>query len=82
MMGWGFASGFHGAGMAWMALFGLLLLGAVILGMFAGIKYIIRGYSSASGNGSSDPLKQLKMRLARGEITPDEYEMLRAHLRD
>ncbi len=28
----------------------------------------------------NDPMTVLKLRLARGEITPDEYEELRAHL--
>ncbi len=79
MMGFGVGGGL--AGMWIMGLFGLLILvGVIVL-----IVWAIRALIPANRPGPSaavDPLTQLQLRLARGEITPDEYEELRAHLRD
>ncbi len=77
-----FANGFNGGTMVLMGLFGLVFFGIVIALIFSGIKYVVAGSKPALGNKAGDALEQLKMRLARGEITPDEYEMLRAHLKD
>ena len=82
MMGGGFIGGFPGGGMILMALFGLIFMGVVITGLWMGLKYFTLSSGRSLGVKRTEPLTQLKMRLARGELTPDEYEMLRAHLRD
>lgn len=66
-------------GMWIMGLFGLLILaGAIVL-----IVWAIRLPSRVSEFGRSpEPLAQLQLRLARGEITPNEYEALRDHLHE
>ena len=77
-----FANGFNGGTMVLMGLFGLIFFGIVLALIFSGINYVGSSSKPAFGNKAGDALEQLKMRLARGEITPDEYEMLRAHLKD
>jgi len=36
------------------------------------------GHETHSSRAEEDPVKILKLRLAKGEITPQEYEQLRA----
>ncbi|NMP21566.1 SHOCT domain-containing protein [Sulfobacillus harzensis] len=79
MMGLLGAGGF--AGMWIMGLFGLLILAGVIVLIVWAIRALLPPRSSEPWR-SNDPLAQLQLRLARGEITPDVYEELRAHLRD
>lgn len=78
----GFGVGGSVTGMWIMGLFGLL----VFVGVIGLIVWAIRAWVPTNRLGpptaSADPLTQLRLRLARGEITPDEYEELRAHLRD
>ena len=62
--------------------FGLIFMGLIFVGILAAIKYAISSSRRSFGSKPTDPLRQLKMRLAKGELTPDEYEMLRAHLKD
>lgn len=78
----GFGVGGSVAGMWAMGLFGLM----VFVGVIGLIVWAIRAWGPANRlgppNASVDPVTELQLRLARGEITPDEYEELRAHLRD
>ena len=80
MMGFGVSGG--GVWMGVMGLFGLLVLGGVVALIFGAMRAAFPANRAGSVSASADPLAQLKLRLARGEITPDEYEELRAHLRD
>ncbi len=79
MMGGIGVNGF--TGMWIMGLFGLLSLAGVIVLIVWAIRALLSPRVSETMR-SSDPLGLLQLRLARGEITPDEYEELRAHLRD
>jgi putative membrane protein len=77
-----------GGGMMWfgllMMLFGLLVFAGIILlavwaiARFAGGE---RQRSSTTSGWSEDPLTILQRRYARGEITRDEYERVRADLK-
>ncbi|PSR30391.1 MAG: hypothetical protein C7B46_17985 [Sulfobacillus benefaciens] len=80
MMGFGVGGGL--AGMWIMGLFGLLILAGVIVLIVWAIRALIPANRPGPSAAAVDPLTQLRLRLARGEITPDEYEELRAHLRD
>ena len=80
MMGFGVDGGL--AGMWIMGLFGLLILAGVIVLIVWAIRALIPANRPGPSAAAVDPLTQLQLRLARGEITPDEYEELRAHLRD
>lgn len=76
----GFGTGGGSASMWIMGVFGLLIaIGVIALVAWAIRSLVPRSRVSATG---TDPLTQLQLRMARGEITPDEYEELRAHLRD
>ena len=80
MMGFGVGGSF--AGMWITGLFGLLILAGVIVLIVWTIRALIPDRRYGTSTPLADPLVQLQLRLARGEITPDEYETLRAHLRD
>ncbi|MCL5972531.1 MAG: SHOCT domain-containing protein [Firmicutes bacterium] len=80
MMGFGVSGGL--AGMWIMGLLGLLILVGVIVLIVWAIRALIPANRSGAPAAAVDPLTQLQLRLARGDITPDEYEELRAHLRD
>jgi len=77
-----------GGGMMWfgllMMLFGLLVFAGIILlavwaiARFAGSE---RQRSSATSGSPEDPLAILQRRYARGEITREEYERIRADLK-
>lgn len=77
MMGWD-TGGY--AGMGIMGIFGLLILAGIIVLIVWAIRSGARVRSTAAGS-VNEPLAELQLRLARGDITPDEYEELRAHLR-
>lgn len=70
------------AGMWVMGLFGLLVLAGVIVLIVWAIRAWTPAKQSGVPTGAVTPLTQLKLRLARGEITSDEYEKLRDYLRD
>lgn len=77
-MGWiggGFAS------MWIMGFFGLVTLAGIIVLLVWANRAVPTRHGPELGR-SPEPLAQLQLRLARGEITPDECEVLRAHLRD
>jgi uncharacterized membrane protein len=63
---------FHFIGM----LFWLVIGGAVAFGL---VRWALRPPQVIA---PMDPLTEAKRRLARGEISPDQYEEIRAHLRD
>ena len=78
MMGYGVSGGL---GWMWiMGLFGLLVLAGVVVLVIWAVRTLWPDRRSTLA--SDDPLAQLKLRLARGEITQEDYETLRAHLRD
>lgn len=73
MFGRGMMGGWYGGGgFGWM---GLLILVLVI----AGVILIIRGLAGRTP-AASEPVEILKQRLARGEITKDQYEDLKKAL--
>jgi uncharacterized membrane protein len=65
MMGRGFTTGYGG---------GLGLL--VMLLFVGGIALLVLGFTRRDAQ-SQEPLNVLKLRLARGEITPEQYEELK-----
>lgn len=65
---------FHFFGM----LFWLVIGGAVAFGL---VRVALRPHQVIAPD-PLDPLTEAKRRLARGEISPDQYEEIRAHLRD
>lgn len=77
MMPWQFMN--HGLGFGMMGLFGMIFFAFFAV---VGVSLLRRLWTTSGPNvlTSSEPLNILKIRLARGEITPDEYEELRAHL--
>lgn len=79
MMGFGFGGGW--ATMGIMGAFGLLILAGVIVLIVWAIRVLLPPRPSDTSSRAIDPLAQLQLRLARGEITLDEYEEIRAHLR-
>jgi uncharacterized membrane protein len=77
MMPWQFMA--HGAGFGFMGIVGMLFFAFfAVLGIT-----LLRKLWKANGPNAlsnNEPLNVLKIRLARGEISPDQYEELRAHL--
>ena len=71
MMGWGHG---YGAGMMFGPVLWLLVLGLVVVGVI----WIVRRLDNVGPqHGKSDALKELDLRLARGEIEPEEYSVRR-----
>lgn len=79
MMGYGGTGGlFFGGwlmGIAWL----LILAGVVMLAIWVG-QAIVRRSGRGVQAAATDPLTALQLRLARGEITLDEYETVRARM--
>lgn len=72
-MGWG-----YGAGMMFGPVLWLIVLGLVI----AGVIWFARGGAGHAGPSEKpDPLAELDMRLARGEIDPEDYAARRKLLK-
>ena len=81
MMGWGFG-GYGGGGVGW---FGPIMMivfwGAVILGIAALVRYLVRpGGGPAAHDRADTALDILKNRYARGEINKEEFEAMRKDL--
>ncbi len=74
--GWGGMMGWHGMGFggAFMWLIGILIIGLVI--------YLIIGGGTSAGKREDEALRILKNRLAKGEITKEEYEELKRKLEE
>ena len=76
--------GMMGGGGPWMMLLlGLLLLGLVAATVFWAVKASgAQGLTGTSNDPSRSPSARevLDLRLARGEISPEEYETVRARL--
>ena len=76
----------YGYGMWWMWIPGLLLPLLIVAGIVVLIVLAVRASSSAgqphdAGGARTDPARRiLEERLARGEITPEQYRELRATL--
>jgi len=66
MMGGGMMWGYGG----WLSVITGLVL---IIGLVTGVAYIV----ARGRQGQDAPLETLRVRLARGEITPEEYDRLR-----
>jgi putative membrane protein len=78
----GFGGGGSLAGMWLMGLFGLLMVAGVIVLVVWAIRAVLPPRPAAAPSPATDPLVHLQLRLARGEITPDEYEEIRAHMHE
>lgn len=79
MMGYGGNGGFVLGGwlmgLAWL----LILAGVVVLTIWV-VKTIVRQGGPGARTAPTDPLTALQLRLARGEITLDDYETMRARM--
>ena len=64
-----------------MGLFGLIILAGVIVLIVWAIRTMLPSRSSDTAQHDANPLLQLQGRLARGEITPAQYEEIREQLR-
>ncbi len=73
MVGWGWGAG---------PVTGILIMAGVVVALVWAFRAARPGRLHSLPPNLSDPLHELQMRLARGEITSDEYEELRAHLRE
>ncbi len=81
MMGGMFGTGFGGWGMGWLvgALWMVLFWGGII----ALVVWVVRRLTESRGAVSAaqaNPLDVAKMRLARGEITPEQFTQLKKDL--
>jgi putative membrane protein len=80
-MGWMMGPGWMTAAMVGSVLFGLALLALVIVGVIAGIQWLVGG---SAGPATTDPrdraLTLLRERYARGEISRDEFQRMREDL--
>ena len=75
MMGWDYMTNGGWMG-AWMWIPMILVVALLILGTIA----VARGLSNGTPRVSDDPQAIAARRLARGEISKDEYETLRSTL--
>src|SRR5206468_4634592 len=74
MMNWDYAmNGWMGA---WMWIPTILIIALLVLGLIA----IVRGPAAEKQSATDDPLAIAARRLARGDISKDEYETLRSTL--
>ncbi|GGD13158.1 SHOCT domain-containing protein [Pontibacillus salipaludis] len=66
--------GFGEMGITWMLFIGIILIVAAIL--------LMKAFRSNTSNKSSSSLDSLKERLARGEISEEEYDRLKKKLEE
>lgn len=78
MMGWGFGGGM-GWGLGWLFMLFNLALPLIIIGLFAWWAFS-RTSPARVHAGGNDALEILKARYARGEITVEEYQRVKADL--
>lgn len=70
-------------GMTWMAVLWMLLGPVLTLGLLAALAVLVLRWLGLAGRGTVDPaLQEARLRLARGEITPEEYDRIVAKLRE
>ena len=74
MMNWDYPM--NGGMAAWMWIPTVLLVTLLVLGVIA----MVRGLSAGTPRETDAPLAIAARRLARGEISKDEYEMVRSTL--
>ncbi len=74
MMNWGYEMNGWMGGWMWIGL--VLIVAFLIVGMIA----VVRGSSAGTARQAGDPLAIAARRLARSEISKDEYEALRSTL--
>ncbi len=74
MMGWDYMSNGWMSGWMWIPM--ILVVALLILGTVA----VARGLSTGTPRESSDPLAIAARRFARGDISKDEYDTVRATL--
>ncbi|MCD5324588.1 MULTISPECIES: SHOCT domain-containing protein [Pontibacillus] len=66
--------GFGGMGFTWMLVIGIIFIAVAIL--------LMKGFNSSKPKQSSSSLDSLKERLARGEISEEEYDRLKKKLEE
>lgn len=74
MMNWDYAM--NGWMAAWMWIPTILVVTLLVIGLIA----VVRGQAAGISRATDDPLAIAARRLARGEISTEEYETLRATL--
>ncbi len=81
MMGGMFGTGFGGWGLGWLvgALWMVLFWGGIIALVVWVVRRLTEGRGTASA-AQANPLDVAKMRLARGEITPEQFGQLKKDL--
>lgn len=72
MMG-GYGMHGYGGGMGWFSVLAMILL-------FGGLGFIVYGLLRRPAAGQTEELHILRLRLAKGEITPEEFDLLREKL--
>lgn len=81
MMGGMFGTGFGGWGLGWLvgALWMVLFWGGIIALVVWVVRRLTEGHG-ATGAAQANPLDVAKMRLARGEITSEQFGQLKKDL--
>lgn len=70
-----------GWGMGWGGMGGWIVAPLLLAALLAGVWLVARAFSGQGGRRDSrDSLEILKRRLAAGEITVEEFEILKRHL--
>jgi putative membrane protein len=78
MMGWGYGGGL-GWGLGWLFMILNMALPLIIIGLIAWWVFS-RTSATRVQSGGNDALEILKARYARGEITAEEYQRIKADL--
>ncbi|MFV9510186.1 SHOCT domain-containing protein [Tepidibacillus sp. LV47] len=79
MMGQGFGYGSYGmGGGSGMMFFGILIIGLIIYFLLKGQN--VNGYVASQTASSTEALEIAKSRLAKGEITTEEFETIKENL--
>jgi len=78
MHGFGYGSG-YGMGI-WMLAFWVIMALVLIIALFGLIAYLKRNDAGASAHLDHNSVNALKVRLARGEVTVEEYNRIKKDL--